>query len=117
MKGYRTIFFNALAAVVPLIDGLVQVVGAVEGDAQMRSMIPDGWLPYYALAVAVANIWLRTKTDTPAFKKTPDPAAAVVVMTEGEPPTVESISVVVDKTGTAPSAETVLAAVDQEAAK
>lgn len=105
MKGYRTIFFNALAAVVPLIDGLVQVVGAVEGDAQMRSMIPDGWLPYYALLVAVANIWLRTKTDTPAFKKTPDPAAAVVVMTEGEPPTVESISVVVDKSGAAPTAD------------
>lgn len=117
MKGYRTIFFNALAALVPLIDGLVQLVGVIEGDAQIRSLIPEGWLPYYALAVALANIWLRTKTDTPVFKPNPDPAAAVVVMTEGEPPTVESISVVVDKSGEAPSTQAVLAAVDQEAAK
>lgn len=113
-KGYKTVIFNAVAAVPVLLDGLVQVIGLIEGNPEIKGMLPDGWLGGYAFAVAVGNLWLRMKTDTPVFQKTPTPTAAVVVMKDGAPPVVESVSVVVEKGTAAPSAETVIAAVQDD---
>lgn len=113
-KGYKTIIFNAVAAVPVLLDGLVQVIGLIEGNPEIKGMLPDGWLGAYAFVVAVGNLWLRMKTDTPVFQKTPTPTAAVVVMKDGAPPVVESVSVVVEKGTAPPSAETVIAAVQDD---
>lgn len=66
--GYRTYLFNALAALLPIADILVQLVQTVEASPQIRGMIPEGWMPWYLLAVAAANIVLRSRTSTAAGK-------------------------------------------------
>lgn len=38
---------------------------------ELRWILPQGWLPYYALALALLNIWLRTITTTPVGRKEP----------------------------------------------
>jgi membrane associated rhomboid family serine protease len=57
LKGYKTILFNLLAALVPLLE-----------LTEMRGVIPDNYLPIYMLAVAMGNLYLRTVTTTPIGK-------------------------------------------------
>jgi hypothetical protein len=57
LKGYKTILFNLLAALVPLLE-----------LTEMREVIPDNYLPIYMLAVAMGNLYLRTVTTTPVGK-------------------------------------------------
>jgi hypothetical protein len=57
LKGYKTILFNLLAALVPLLE-----------LTEMREVIPDNYLPIYMLAVARGNLYLRTVTTTPVGK-------------------------------------------------
>lgn len=66
LTGYRTYLFNAGAAVLPLLDGAVQIIQMVEASPEIKGLIPDGVMPWYMLAVAVANIVLRSRTGTPA---------------------------------------------------
>ena len=54
MKGWRTVTFNVLSTVVPIIS-----------LTEWRAVFPSEWLPYWLLAVAIANIYLRTITTTP----------------------------------------------------
>ncbi|RWR13815.1 hypothetical protein [Paenirhodobacter populi] len=104
MKGFRTILFN-LVAVMPLaFDFIAQQVQAIESSQDIRGLIPDEWLPVYGLVLALVNIWLRTKTDTPVGKPTPNPAALVVVKS-GETAEVEQVSVAVSKGDTTETAE------------
>lgn len=58
LKGWRTLAFNALALVVMLAD-MREVVDAIPSDME----------PWFALAVAVANIGLRYVTTTPVGRK------------------------------------------------
>lgn len=71
LKGYRTLIVNIVAAIPAAIElalpQLVQVIGMPE----FRGILPQGWLPYYALALALANIWLRSITDTPVGRREP----------------------------------------------
>ena len=58
MKGFRTLAFNAVAMALPIIE-----------LTEFRDVIPDNYLPWYALTVALANIWLRSVTTTPIGTK------------------------------------------------
>lgn len=54
MKGWRTITFNVLTTIVPIIS-----------LTEWHAVFPSEWLPYWLLVVAIANIYLRTITTTP----------------------------------------------------
>lgn len=58
MKGWRTIAFNALAAIVPILE-----------LTELRAVIPADWLPWYMLGVVLANMALRYVTTTPVGRK------------------------------------------------
>lgn len=57
MKGYKTVIFNVIAAVLPVLE----VSGADLG------LSGDG-LAYYGLGITVANLVLRFLTTSPVFK-------------------------------------------------
>lgn len=54
MKGWRTIAFNVLAAIVPVLE-----------LTELKAVIPAEWLPWYMLGVVLANMFLRYLTTTP----------------------------------------------------
>ncbi len=58
LKGYKTIIFNMLAAVVPLME-----------LTELKAVIPDNYLPFYVLAIAMGNLYLRSVTTTPVGKQ------------------------------------------------
>lgn len=58
MKGWRTIAFNVLAAIVPILE-----------LTELRAVIPAEWLPWYMLGVVLANMALRYVTTTPMGRK------------------------------------------------
>lgn len=58
MKGFRTITFNVLATAVPILE-----------LTEFRDVLPDVWLPWYALGVALANMYLRYITTTALGQK------------------------------------------------
>jgi hypothetical protein len=68
LKGYRTIIVNALAGLVAALELLLPAVLELVGMPEWRGVLPPGWLPYYALGLALANIWLRSITTTPLGK-------------------------------------------------
>jgi|TARA_R110000782_G_scaffold3228_9_gene11964 hypothetical protein len=57
-KGWKTVTFNVLAAVVPLLE-----------LTELKGLVPVEYLPYYALSVALGNMYLRSITTTPMGKK------------------------------------------------
>ena len=57
-KGWKTVVFNVLAAIVPILE-----------LTEMRDVVPEQYLPFYALAVAMGNVYLRSITTTPMGKK------------------------------------------------
>lgn len=65
MKGYRTVIFNILAAIAPLLDVIV-FLGAIPEFGQI---IPTEYYPIYTLAVTLANKGLRMVTSTPVGHK------------------------------------------------
>lgn len=58
LKGWRTIAFNVASAILPLLS-----------LTELRDVMPDKWLPWYALIVALGNIYLRSRTTSPMGKK------------------------------------------------
>lgn len=58
LKGWKTVTFNVLAAVVPLLE-----------LTELKGIVPEEYLPFYALAVAMGNVYLRSVTTTPMGKK------------------------------------------------
>lgn len=58
MKGWRTIVFNVLAAIVPVLE-----------LTELRAVIPADWLPWYMLGVVLANMALRYVTTTPVGQR------------------------------------------------
>lgn len=54
LKGYRTIILNALASVLPVLE-----------LTEWYAVLPDDWVPYYVLALALLNMWMRSITTTP----------------------------------------------------
>lgn len=57
-KGWKTVTFNVLAAIVPILE-----------LTEIRGVVPEQYLPFYALAVAMGNVYLRSITTTPMGKK------------------------------------------------
>lgn len=58
LKGWKTVTFNVLAAIVPLLE-----------LTELKGIVPEEYLPFYALAVAMGNVYLRSVTSTPMGKK------------------------------------------------
>ena len=58
LRGWRTIVLNALFTIVPILE-----------LTEIRDVLPPHWQPWYALAVVLANMWLRYLTTTPVGKK------------------------------------------------
>lgn len=63
LKGFRTIFFNALFIVLPVIFAIDP---AMINEA--FSLTPQ-YLAYYTIFVSLANAYLRFITTTPVGKK------------------------------------------------
>lgn len=58
LKGYKTVIFNTIAALVPLME-----------LTELKAVVPDNYMPYYILVVALGNLYLRMVTTTPLGKK------------------------------------------------
>lgn len=58
LKGWKTVLFNCLAAILPILEGAGVDLG-LSGNA----------LVYYSAAWGALNIVLRALTDSPIFKK------------------------------------------------
>lgn len=71
LKGYRTLIFNALAALPVLALELLPVIVPLLGLPELRAVLPEGWLPWWVLAVTLGNMALRAVTDTPVGKDAP----------------------------------------------
>lgn len=58
MKGWRTIVFNTLTLILPIME-----------MSEWKDIIPNEYLPHYMAAVAIINLALRLVTTTPVGKK------------------------------------------------
>lgn len=58
-KGFKTIIFNVLAAILPILEA-----------SSVTDTMNDEYTALYTAAVAGANLYLRFKTTTPVFKNT-----------------------------------------------
>jgi len=54
LKGWRTWIVNAIASLVPVLY-----------LTEWRDVIPSDYWPYYALALAIINVYMRSITTTP----------------------------------------------------
>jgi len=54
LKGWRTVAFNVLSMVLPILE-----------MTEVMDVIPDDWLIWYSLGIALANLLLRYVTTTP----------------------------------------------------
>lgn len=57
MKGWKTLIFNGLSVLVTIAE-----------LQEWTSIIPDQYLPYFTLGLALANMVLRMVTTTPVGK-------------------------------------------------
>lgn len=71
LKGYRTVIVNAVAGIVAAAELALPVVVELFGMPEWGGLLPQGWLPYYALSLALLNLWLRSITTTPLGKDQP----------------------------------------------
>jgi hypothetical protein len=71
LKGYRTLIINSVAGVLAALELALPHLLDVLGMPELRGILPPGWLPYYALALAILNIWLRTITTAPIGREEP----------------------------------------------
>lgn len=58
LKGYRTVLVNVLLTIMPVLE-----------MSEILEVMPDGWQNWYAIAMAVINLWLRSITTTPMGKR------------------------------------------------
>lgn len=72
LKGWWTVAFNVLAASPLALDAAQPLIIAVLMLPEFQALIPESLLPYYGLALAAVNIWLRRITDTPIGKAEPN---------------------------------------------
>ena len=57
-KGWKTVAFNVLAATVPILE-----------LTELKGLVPADYLSFYALSVALGNVYLRSITTTAIGKK------------------------------------------------
>lgn len=58
LKGYRTMVVNAVASVLPILE-----------MTELVNVLPSEWLPWYALIVALLNMYMRSITTTALGQK------------------------------------------------
>ena len=58
LKGWKTVVFSVLAAVVPLME-----------LTEFKGLVPAEYLPYYVLAITLGNVYLRSITTSAIGKK------------------------------------------------
>lgn len=58
MKGWRTVIFNTLVLILPILE-----------MSEWRDIIPNEYVPHYIIGVAIINLALRLVTTTPVGKK------------------------------------------------
>ena len=73
LKGYRTVLFNGLLALVPVVLLLLEYLETL--DLSALGLTPERVL-LYTVVIKFANIALRTVTDTAIGKKGPDDGVA-----------------------------------------
>lgn len=61
IKGWRTILFNVIAGVPLVLELAIQIASLPE----VAAVLPRDWLPWYSLALVLANMGLRWITTTP----------------------------------------------------
>lgn len=61
LKGYRTIAFNVIALLPPILDALSMV--------DVHGLLGDKGYAVYSVIVLIANIYLRSITTTPVGQK------------------------------------------------
>lgn len=71
LRGYRTLIFNSVAGALAAIEVALPHLVDVLGMPELRGILPQSWLAYYALALAILNIWLRTITTTSVARREP----------------------------------------------
>lgn len=59
MKGFKTIIFNIIASILPMLEA---------ADITNTMNMNDSWSAAYGGIVAGVNIYLRSKTTTPVFR-------------------------------------------------
>jgi len=57
LKGWRTVLVNMLSTIIPVL-----------ALTEWRGVLPEDWLPFYALGLAIINLSLRAVTTTPVGK-------------------------------------------------
>ena len=57
-KGWKTVTFNVVSAVVPFME-----------FTEFKDLVPANYLPYYVLALALGNVYLRSITTSAIGKK------------------------------------------------
>jgi|GEM_PF-2378997 len=71
LKGYRTLIFNIAAALPIIALELLPVVMPVLSLPELRTVLPEAWLPWWVLLTALGNMGLRRVTDTPIGRDRP----------------------------------------------
>lgn len=71
LKGYRTMIFNGVAALLAGLIAALPVIVEVLAMPELAQLIPRDWAPWYALGLALANLWLRAVTTTPVGRSEP----------------------------------------------
>ncbi len=71
LKGSRSLIVNTVAGALAALELALPPLLEVLGMPELRGILPEGWLPYYALALALLNIWLRSITTTPVGRREP----------------------------------------------
>lgn len=58
LKGWKTVLINVALTIIPVLE-----------LSEFANVLPDEYLKWYALGMAIVNIWLRAVTSTPMGKK------------------------------------------------
>jgi len=58
LKGWRTVIANVLMSIMPVLE-----------LTELLHILPNEYLPWYALSVALINAWLRSITTSPVGRK------------------------------------------------
>lgn len=58
VKGWKTAFVNIAFTAIPILQ-----------LTEFKMVIPMKYLPWYALGIALINLWLRSVTTTPIGQK------------------------------------------------
>jgi hypothetical protein len=68
MKGYRTMIFGFIAALIGLFEAVMPIVLQLLGMPEFQGVLPKEWHPWMILIVAIGTMYFRKITTTPLGK-------------------------------------------------